>query len=139
MSKIDLLNEKFIQARKDKDDVAKALFSTLKGEYDNALKNNATASDFTIEKIAKKMTENAKIVGTPDALREIELLQPFMPIMMGEDEIKKIIQEAVSMNPDKANSYKNGNKGGMVGVIMKKVAGKADANLVKEIMDREIV
>ena len=41
MSKINLLNEKFIQARKDKNEIAKALFFTFRGEYDTAIKKGS--------------------------------------------------------------------------------------------------
>jgi len=133
-----MLNTAFIQARKEKNDVAKALFSTFKGEYDNAVKNNQPATDATIEKLAKKLTENAKIVGTDDAKQEIELLKPFMPVMMNDDEIRVIVKQVAEANPDKANVFKSGNKGAMTGMVMKQIAGKADADTVKKIMEEVI-
>ncbi len=135
MSKLELLNQSFIQARKDKDEVAKALFSSFKGEYDNTIKNKAPQGDTTIEKIAKKFTENAKIINTADSLREIELLKPFMPIMLSDDKIKEIVVEVANINPDKANNYKLGNKGAFTGMVMKQIAGKADASLVTKIIE----
>lgn len=135
MSKVELLNQCFIQARKDKNEVAKALFSTFKGEYDNALKNKSPEGDATIEKLAKKFTENAKIVNTSDSLLEIELLKPFMPIMLSEDKIKEIVIEVANINPDKANNYKLGSKGAFTGMVMKQVAGKAEASVVTKVID----
>jgi len=135
MSKLELLNQSFIQARKDKDEVAKALFSSFKGEYDNALKNKSPEGDSTIEKLAKKFTENAKIVNTNDSLREIELLKPFMPIMLSEDKIKEIVVEVANVNPDKANNYKLGSKGAFTGMVMKQIAGKADASIVTKVIE----
>jgi uncharacterized protein YqeY len=135
MSKLELLNQSFIQARKDKDEVAKALFSSFKGEYDNALKNKSPEGDSTIEKLAKKFTENAKIVNTADSLREIELLKPFMPIMLSEERIKEIVVEVANVNPDKANNYKLGSKGAFTGMVMKQIAGKADASIVTKVIE----
>lgn len=135
MSKFELLNQCFIQARKDKNEVAKALFSTFKGEYDNALKNKSPEGDATIEKLAKKFTENAKIVNTSDSLLEIELLKQFMPIMLSEDKIKEIVVEVATINPDKANNYKLGSKGAFTGMVMKQVAGKAEASVVTKVID----
>ena len=134
MSKIDLLNQSRIVAMKEKKDVAKALFSTLKGEYENAIKTGSPANDATIEKLAKKMTENAKTIGSPEALEEIELLKPFMPIMLSEIEVRSIIQSSIDANPDKANNYKLGSKGAFTGIVMKQIAGKADSALVNQII-----
>lgn len=138
MEKLELLNQNRIKALKEKDDVAKALFSTLKGEYENAIKNNSPIGNVTIEKLAKKMTENAKIIGTSDALKEIELLKPFMPIMMNEDQVREIIKDVISVNPDKANNYRLGLKGSITGMAMKEISGKADAEIVKRILEEEL-
>jgi len=139
MSKVELLNQCFIQARRDKNEVAKALFSTFKGEYDNALKNKSPEGDATIEKLAKKFTENAKIVNTPDSLMEIELLKPFMPIMLTEEKVREIVVEVASVNPDKANNYKLGSKGAFTGMVMKQIAGKAEASVVTKIIEEVLV
>ena len=138
MEKIQLLNESFIKARKEKNSVASALFSTFRGEYDTAVKNNKPSGNETVERIAKKMTENAKVVGTPDALMEIELLKPFMPEQFGEDRIKAIVKEVAEANPDKANNYKLGNKGAFMGMVMKQVSGKADASVVTKMIEETL-
>lgn len=139
MLKVELLNQCFIQARRDKNEVAKALFSTFKGEYDNALKNKSPEGDATIEKLAKKFTENAKIVNTPDSLMEIELLKPFMPIMLTEEKVREIVVEVASVNPDKANNYKLGSKGAFTGMVMKQIAGKAEVSVVTKIIEEVLV
>ena len=133
--KSKLLQEQFVQARKEKNEIGKALFSTLKGEYDTAVKKGQPEDDSTIEKIAKKMTENAKEVNTPDALQEIELLKPFMPLMLDESLVRKIIIEVIESNPDKANNYKLGNKGAFTGMVMKQIAGKANIEVVNKIIE----
>lgn len=139
MEKIELLNESFIKARKEKNSVASALFSTFRGEYDTAVKNGKSLGNDTVEKIAKKMTENAKVVGTTDAMTEIELLKPFMPEQFGEERIRTIVKEVADANPDKANNYKLGSKGAFMGMVMKYVSGKADASLVTKIIEETLV
>ena len=114
------------------------LFPTFRGEYDTAVKNNKPSGNETVERIAKKMTENAKVVGTPDALMEIELLKPFMPEQFGEDRIKAIVKEVAEANPDKANNYKLGNKGAFMGMVMKQVSGKADASVVTKMIEETL-
>jgi Asp-tRNA(Asn)/Glu-tRNA(Gln) amidotransferase B subunit len=138
MEKIQLLNESFIKARKEKNSVASALFSTFRGEYDTAVKNGKTSGNETVERIAKKMTENAKTIGTPDAMTEIELLRPFMPEQFGEDKVRMIVKEVADANPDKADSYKSGSKGAFMGMVMKQVSGKADASLVTKVIEETL-
>lgn len=138
MSKIDLLNKSRITAMKEKNEIAKALFSTLKGEYENAIKTGSPQDDSTIEKLARKMTENAKVIGNSESLTEIELLKPYMPVLMSESQVREIVQKVISVNPDKANNYKLGSKGSITGMVMKEIAGKADANLIKEIIEKEL-
>ncbi len=139
MSKIDLINKNRIEAMREKNELAKNLYSTLKGEYENAIKNGQPADDTTVEKFAKKLTESAKTIGTPDALTEIELLKQFMPVMLGENEIKNIIQTSIVLNPDKANNYRLGNKGAFTGIVMKQLSGKADANVVNKMLSEILV
>lgn len=138
-TKVELLNKSFLQARISKNEIARALFSSFKGEYDNALKNKSPEGDVTIEKLAKKFTENAKTVNTEESLIEIELLKPFMPVTLSEDRIKEIITEVASVNPDKANNYKLGNKGAFTGMVMKQIAGKADASVVTKFIEEILV
>lgn len=138
MEKLELLNESFIKARKEKNSVASALFSTFRGEYDTAVKNGKPSGNETIEKIAKKMTENAKVIGTADALTEIELLKSFMPEQFNEEIVRQLVKEVAKENPDKANNYVLGNKGAFMGMVMKRVSGKADASLVTKVIDETL-
>ena len=138
MSKINLLNEKFIQARKDKNEIAKALFSTFRGEYDTAIKKGSPEGDSTIEKVAKKMTENALLINTADSLQEVELLKEFMPVMMSENDVRDVVLKVINYAPDKANNYRLGVKGAITGMVMKELGGKADANLVKKLLEEAL-
>lgn len=135
MNKIEILNSEFIKARKEKNSIAIALFSTLRGELDTAVKKGSPADDSTLEKLAKKMSENAKTINSEESLIELELLKQFMPTMLSEEEIRLIVQESVSSNPDKANNFKLGNKGAFVGIVMKQVSGKADVKIVNNIIE----
>lgn len=138
MNKLTLLNEEFIKARKEKNAIASALFSTFRGEYDTAIKNGKPEGNDTIEKIAKKMNENAKLINNDEAKIEMELLKPFLPEMMNEEQVRLVVLEVVNLNPDKANNYKLGSKGAITGMIMKQIAGKADASMVNKIIEETI-
>ena len=80
------------------------------------------------------MTENAQLINTADSLQEVELLKPFIPVMMSEDDVKKVVQHVIDVNPDKANNYRMGVKGAITGMVMKEIAGKADARVVQKIL-----
>lgn len=133
--KKELLNTKFITARKENDTVAKNLFSTLKGEFENQSKLGKETEDAILEKLAKKMTENAKLVNTEDSLKEVELLKEFLPLELSQDEINDFLNQVLTS----ANGNKN--VGMLLGSFMKlsKPTGKSvDTNLVKELIAKNV-
>ncbi len=141
MEKIKLLSDNLMTAYKEKNLVAKSLYSTLKGEYTTSIKKGATESDQTLEKIAKKMSENAKenfeISGSEDAKIEMELLKPFLPTKMSKEEVTLIVNSVISENQDKFLAAKTGSNKSMgffVGQIMKKANGNADIVDVNEVL-----
>lgn len=94
-----------------------------------------------IQRIAKQRKESISSfeAGGRSDLVEIEkeqfkVLEQFLPQMMSEDEVQKIIEEKIaSLGPiDKSKS------GQIVGMCMKELNGKADGNLVKEIVNKII-
>lgn len=62
--------------------------------------------------------------------KELEILQGYLPEQMGEDEIKKLVDEAVSQSG--ANSMQD--MGKVMGVLMPKVKGKADPGMVSSLV-----
>jgi Asp-tRNA(Asn)/Glu-tRNA(Gln) amidotransferase B subunit len=126
-----------LKARLSKDNVAKNLLVTLKGEFENAVKNGESADDSLVEKLAKKMIKNAELVGTDEAKQEILILKEFLPVQLTEAEIKSVILKLVESNSDKVEAFKSGNKGviGMfIGLVNKETSGSADAKLVGKLV-----
>lgn len=123
MKTLQQIKDAHINAIKTQNTVGKALFSTLKGAIENELKSGTTKSENDIiESIAKKFTENAKVMNTEDAKTEIELLKPFLAAELDDSEYSKIANQVVTDNSDKAEQYKNGNKnvlGAFTGSFMK--------------------
>lgn len=156
--KKELLNKKFITARKENDTVAKNLFSTLKGEFENQCKvgdgsiinskdqltidNSKTTvgemyENVIIEKLASKMTKNALLVNSDESRKEIELLKEFLPLdlRLSQEEINDILSQVL------AGANGNKNVGMLLGSFMKlsKPTGKSvDTNLVKELITKSI-
>lgn len=61
---------------------------------------------------------------------EIEVLLPYLPAQLSEDEIKAIVQEAI----EKTGAASPKDMGKVMGAIMPKVKGKADGKLVNTIV-----
>jgi hypothetical protein len=66
--------------------------------------------------------------------KELEILSVYLPAQMTEEEITKLIKEAISET--QATSMTD--MGKVMGVLMPKVKGKADGNLVSEIVKKEL-
>lgn len=62
--------------------------------------------------------------------KELEILQTYLPEQMGEEEIKKLVQEAVAQTG--ASSMQD--MGKVMGALMPKVKGKADGGMVSKIV-----
>lgn len=137
MEKIKTVEQKLLQARLAKDNIAKNLLVTLKGEYENAIKNGEVAEDALVEKLAKKMIKNAELVGTDEAKQEITILKEFLPAQLSEVELKAIVQKIVESNTDKVEAFKSGNKGmigAFIGLVNKETSGSADGKLVGKLV-----
>ena len=72
--------------------------------------------------------------GRPDLAekekRELEVLQGYLPEQMSEEEVSKLVEEAVSSTG--ASGMQD--MGKVMGVLMPKVKGKADAGLVSNLV-----
>jgi Asp-tRNA(Asn)/Glu-tRNA(Gln) amidotransferase B subunit len=113
----------YLDAMKSKDIVAKALFSTFKGQVESELKSKNAKSELDIiQSLVKKFTENAKLVNTEDSKKEILLLLPFMPKTLDTNLYDSIAKIIINNNQSTVNEIKAGNKvkiGFLVGMFMK--------------------
>lgn len=137
MEKITLVEKAIIKARIEKNDLAKNLLQTLKGEYENATKSGEKSSDALFDKLAKKMVKNAELVGTEDAKKEITILKEYLPAELSEDQLKSVIVSVMENAPDKVNNFKLGNKGVIgwfMGAIMKETNNSADPKLTGKLL-----
>jgi len=66
--------------------------------------------------------------------KELELLSVYLPAQMGEEEITKLVKEAISQTG--ASSMTD--MGKVMGALMPKIKGKADGNLVSGIVKKEL-
>ena len=90
-----------------------------------------------LQKLVKQRKESADIYKTqnrPD-LYEVEInqakaIEAYLPAQMGEDEIRKILQDIISQTG--ASSIKD--MGKVMGMATKQLAGKADNSLVSRLV-----
>ena len=81
--------------------------------------------------------EQFKIAGRQELVdkeaKELEILNTYLPEQMGEEEITKLVKEAISQT----GATSMADMGKLMGALMPKVKGKADGNLVSSIVKKE--
>ena len=75
--------------------------------------------------ILRKMEKSLKQTNTPESLQELEYIKPYLPQLMGEEQIREIILGY------KTNGLNN--VGQMMGEFNKNFKGQADNKVVSEI------
>ena len=66
--------------------------------------------------------------------QELEILQTYMPEQMSEEEVKQLVEEAVSQSG--ATTIQD--MGKVMGILMPKVKGKADGSLVSNLVKQAL-
>ena len=142
MSLIDTFRKDMISATKDgntdKLDILKlALASMINAQ--KAAREELKDVDF--EKILKKEVNKVKdsieqfsAIGRMELAnrekRQLEVLESYLPKEMSSEDVAKIVKRIISeIKPEGSKDM-----GRVMGVVMKEVAGKADGNVVKEIV-----
>jgi len=94
-----------------------------------------------IQKEAKQhrdSIEQFKAANRPELVekeeKELEIIKKYMPEEMGEDEIRKLVVDAIS----KSGATSASDMGKVMGVLMPQVKGKADGGLVSKIVREEL-
>lgn len=133
------INNYLLEARKAKDSDKIKFYSTLKGEVESELKRSQRSEKEIIEATAKKWMKNLKTLGTPEAEREMKLLEEFAPTSLSKEKTIALLEKIASENEQVFKDYLNGN-GGMagriMGLMMKASNGTADPVLVNKVLQR---
>ena len=143
MSKIDTVRSAMMQAMKDKDKARKDALSLLLA----ALKNKAIdkRADLTEEEenavIFREIKQAQETVDTTPADRtqmieearlRISVYSEFAPKLMGEDEIREVINAVLAELAIEKPTAKD--KGRIMKTLMPQVKGKADGGLVNQVL-----
>ena len=120
------INADFMFAFKNKETDKKNFLSVVKGEIQNEEGRSGEITDEGVMNILRKMEKSLKQTNTPESLQELEYIKPYLPQLMGEEQIREII-----------SGYKtNGlnNVGQMMGEFNKNFKGLADNKLVSQVI-----
>jgi uncharacterized protein YqeY len=125
MSLKERINVDFMDAFKSKQMDKKNFLGVVKGEIQNEVGRSGKDDDETVINILKKIEKSLKQTNTEESLKELEYIKPYLPTMMGEDQIRDILLTY------KSNGINN--VGLMMGEFNKNYKGLADNKLVSEI------
>jgi uncharacterized protein len=139
------IQKDMIEAMKAKDDLRVGALRMLKAailkfEVSGTEKREATDADVLtmVNKEIKSRMDSAEQFRKGDRLelaekeeKEIGILKVYMPPQLGEDEILKLVKEAIAQT----GASKKNEMGKVMGVLMPKVKGMADGALVNKIVN----
>ena len=142
MSLVDTLRKDMFQASKDgdvnKSDILKMALASIKNAQ---IEVEEELSDTDIEKILRKEVKKVKDsieqfekMGREDLLSkeksQLEVLESYLPELMGEDEVRKVVEKKI----DELGAKDMKDMSKVMGVVMKELDGKTDGNTVKNIV-----
>lgn len=126
MSLKEKINTDFITAFKAKEMGKKDFLGLLKGEIQNEQGRGTVITDETVMLILRKMEKSLKQTNTEQSLVELKYLEPYLPKLMSEDQIREIVlaYKASGLN----------NLGQIMGQFNKEHKALADNKLVSSII-----
>lgn len=120
------INSDFLEAFKNKDITRKNFLGLLKGEIQTDEGRGTISTDETVTAIVRKMEKSLKQTNTEESLNELKYLEPYLPKLMDEDEIRHII---INYKADGLTQM-----GQIMGKFNKEYKGLADNKLVSRII-----
>lgn len=135
MSKLQLINTLFTQARLNRDEVRKSCLSTMKGEIENALKTEGADEDQIIVNYCLKSKKNLLEYKPAGYEIELSIIEQFLPRQLTGEEIQQEIHYI--LNPDPKEKTK-ANFGYFMGLCSKELKGRADVNIIKSLLNQAL-
>lgn len=139
MSLKDDLMQQMKEAMKAKDTETLGTIRLLRSEIKNFEIDNGEQDDAGVQKIVARMIKqwkdainDYKAGGREDlvveAQQKLKVLEKFLPAQMSEEAVRKLVAEVV------VEAGADAKPGPVTGMVMKKVAGKADGGLVAKLV-----
>jgi uncharacterized protein YqeY len=136
------INKDFMESYKARDLVKKNFLGVLKGAIQTQEGKQIESTDENVIKVIKSLEKGlietidakTKLGQTSDVeSNELTYLQPYLPVLMGEDEIRSIINEIFTREGI------NKNQGFLMGTFNKEQKGKAfDNKIVSKIINEQL-
>ena len=136
------INTDFMESYKARDLVKKNFLGVLKGAIQTQEGKQIESTDENVLKVIKSLEKGlietidakTKLGQTSDVeSNELTYLQPYLPVLMGEDEIRSIINEIFTREGI------NKNQGFLMGTFNKEQKGKAfDNKIVSKIINEQL-
>jgi len=126
MSLKEKINADFITAFKAKEMERKNFLGLLKSEIQNEEGRGTVTTDGSVLIILRKMEKSLKLTNDPQSLVELSYMEPYLPSLMTEEQIRTIVK-----------GYKDAgltNAGQMMGLFSRDYKGLADNKLVSSII-----
>jgi hypothetical protein len=79
-------------------------------------------------------TEQNRLDLTVDEVNQLAYLEPYLPVQMGEEEVRKVVQEVIA----KVGASSPADMGKCMGPLMGRLNGKADGALISKIVKEEL-
>jgi uncharacterized protein YqeY len=143
----DTINQKIADALKARDEIRlstlRLLSSALNYEFiEKQHKLNEEEEIVVVRKEAKMRKEAIEAYTKANAIdraekekKELEILQEFLPPEMNDDELEKIVDEAISQT----NATAISDMGKVIGIVMGKVKGQVEGSRVSLLVKEKLV
>jgi uncharacterized protein YqeY len=120
------INADFMSAFKNKETEKKTFLGVVKGEIQNEEGRGTVTTDESVITILRKMEKSLKQTNTEESLGELKYLEPYLPQLMSEEQIRVIVigYKASGLN----------NAGQILGQFSKEHKGLADMKVVANII-----
>jgi uncharacterized protein YqeY len=119
------INADFMLAFKNKDMSKKNFLGVIKGEIQTEEGRTGVATDEVVLGILKKMEKSLTQTNTPESLKELEYIKPYLPQLMSREQVISLIKEMINNGHD--------NMGKIMKQFNTEYSGKADNKIVSEV------
>lgn len=119
------INADFMLAFKNKDMPKKNFLGVIKGEIQTEEGRTGVATDEVVLGILKKMEKSLTQTNTPESLKELDYIKPYLPQLMSREQVVSLIKEMINNGHD--------NMGKIMKQFNTEYSGKADNKIVSEV------
>lgn len=126
---IEKINQDYITSYKNKDFGRKNFLGLVKSEIKANELRGVLPTDENVIKTLREIKKNLEKTNTQESLREVKILDEYLPKLMSEELIEREIKEIV-----KNVNIGDLNVGYLMGAFNRKFKGKADNKIVVKIV-----